>query len=152
MPPWDRPANGFPWRLDFITVWSYILGMNLRASWKRLLAEFYTTADGNCPFLEWLRAQDVPVKKEIGTDIAVLESGKENFSRVDAKYLPDTGGLYELRTGVARLDLRSVFFFWDEDRLVFVHGFTKKSRKTPSHDLRIAKERMADYKRRHRHE
>ncbi len=50
-------------------------------------------------------------------------------------------GLYELRPG----DNRLLFFFYDGARFVLLHGFRKKTQKTPRHEIDMAKEQMKDY-------
>ena len=56
-------------------------------------------------------------------------------------------GLWEVRSqvddGIAR-----VLFTVTGDTMVLLHGFVKKSRKTPAADLKTAKQRLADLKER----
>jgi phage-related protein len=51
-------------------------------------------------------------------------------------------GLWEVRS---RLDNRiaRVFFTVEENVMVLLHGFIKKSEKTPASDLNLAKKRLA---------
>jgi phage-related protein len=37
-------------------------------------------------------------------------------------------------------------FFFDEDRIGVVHGFIKKTRRTPEADLELARKRMREMK------
>jgi phage-related protein len=54
-------------------------------------------------------------------------------------------GLWEVRSslkdGIAR-----VIFTVDGDMMVLLHGFVKKSQKTPPSELKTAKQRLADLK------
>lgn len=57
---------------------------------------------------------------------------------------PLGGGLFELRVG--RRDIaRAAWFFLAGQRIVVVHCFVKKSRKTPPAELALAHKRMAEY-------
>ncbi len=47
---------------------------------------------------------------------------------------------YEIKWGQGRF-----IGFYDDNRFIVVHGFRKKSRKTPSSDLKLAKQRKQDY-------
>ena len=52
-------------------------------------------------------------------------------------------GLWEIRS---RLDQRisRILFTVDDDTMVLLHGFIKKSQKTPKEDLQLAKDRKAN--------
>lgn len=41
-----------------------------------------------------------------------------------------------------------MYFFYFEGKIVLTNGFVKKTQKTPPGELRLAKERRADYKER----
>jgi phage-related protein len=51
------------------------------------------------------------------------------------------GGLYEVRTPLEGRIARVLFAFKD-GQIILLHGFIKKSQKTPKSDLDLAKERM----------
>jgi phage-related protein len=52
-------------------------------------------------------------------------------------------GLFELRANTHQAQVRFVFFFADGRCIVIVSSFIKKGRKTPKHDLALAKVRRA---------
>lgn len=52
-----------------------------------------------------------------------------------------SGGLYEVRTPLEGRIARVLFAFKD-GQIILLHGFIKKSQKTPKPDLDLAKERM----------
>lgn len=57
---------------------------------------------------------------------------------------PLGGGLFEVRVG--RKDIaRAAWFFQTGQRIVVVRCFVKKSQKTPSGELALARKRMAEY-------
>lgn len=55
-------------------------------------------------------------------------------------------GLYELRPGSNRI----LFFFYDGERFVLLHGFRKKTQKTPRHEIDTARAQMDEYIRRNK--
>ena len=56
------------------------------------------------------------------------------------------GDLYELRPGNNRI----FFFYFDGKKFVLLHGFRKKTQKTPQHEIETAMKQMDDYIRRNR--
>lgn len=54
------------------------------------------------------------------------------------------GGLWELRGSLPSRRIARVLFIVHEDRIGIVHGFIKKTRRTPPGDLALARQRMRD--------
>jgi len=52
-------------------------------------------------------------------------------------------GLWEVRSHIA-VGIARVLFTVDGQLMVLLHGFVKKSQKTPTADLKTAKQRLAD--------
>ena len=57
------------------------------------------------------------------------------------------GGIFELRFKGKEGAIRVLFFFYYKRRIILVHGFSKKTQKTPRKEIRIATERMNEYPR-----
>ena len=78
-------------------------------------------------------------KKALGTDIKTVQFGWP-IGMPLVRSLGD--GLWEVRShlkdGIGR-----VLFIVDGQRMVLLHGFVKKSRKTPRRDLALARQRAA---------
>jgi phage-related protein len=51
-------------------------------------------------------------------------------------------GLWEIRSNLADGRIARVFFCAHEASMVLLHGFIKKSQKTPVHELDVAERRM----------
>jgi phage-related protein len=105
---------------------------------KRLRALFYRTpADGE-PVRDWLRNMEpVEDRKRIGVDIKTVEFGWPVGMPV-CRSLGD--GLYEVRSDLSRNRIARVLFYIDsEQRMVLLHGFVKKTQKTPQPDLELAR-------------
>jgi phage-related protein len=54
------------------------------------------------------------------------------------------GGLWELRSSLPSRRIARVLFFVHQDRIGVVHGFIKKTQRTPPDDLALARQRMRD--------
>jgi|GEM_PF-3489111 phage-related protein len=52
------------------------------------------------------------------------------------------GGLWEIRTSLSDSRISRVLFCAFDGKMVLLHGFIKKSQKTPKPDLDLAKRRM----------
>jgi len=55
-------------------------------------------------------------------------------------------GLWELRSDLAGNRIARMFFCFTEGRLVALHGFIKKTQKTPDAELKLARKRMRELK------
>lgn len=104
----------------------------------RLQVYFFKTSSGKQPVREWLNALPRQDRKTIGDDLKTAQFGWPLGMPLIRKL--DTA-LWEVRS---KLDNRiaRVIFTVDEDRMVLLHGFIKKSQKTPSRDLGLAKQRL----------
>lgn len=71
-----------------------------------------------------------------------------NFERVPRKFLEKMQGtedLWEVRVEYESNIFRFLGFFFEGNLLILTHGFTKKSQKTPSHEIELAEYRKADF-------
>ncbi len=108
---------------------------------KRLPAAFYCTAAGNEPVREWLKALDAIDRRVIGEDIATAEFGWP----VGMPVCRSLGrGLCEIRSDLRSSRIARVIFCIADDRMVLLHGFIKKTQKTPKADLDLAIKRMKE--------
>ena len=101
---------------------------------------FYQTGSGNEPVREWLRRLSKADKRTIGSDIKTVQYGWPIGMPVVRKL--DTG-LWEIRSRLDQRISRILFTVYD-DTMVLLHGFIKKSQKTPKEDLQLAKDRKAN--------
>ena len=88
---------------------------------------FYRTDAGNEPALDWFRALEPEERRIVGFDLRVLQLGFPMGMPL-CKSLGD--GLWELRSTLPKRIAR-VPFFIDRQSFIVVHGFIKKSQKTP---------------------
>jgi len=108
---------------------------------KRLPAAFYRLASGREPVRDWLKGLDGADRKIIGEDIKDVE-----FSWPIGMPLvrPLGGGLWEVRSEISQSRIARVIFCVREQHMVLLHGFVKKTQKTPNADLDLARKRKKD--------
>ena len=103
----------------------------------KLPVKFFRTSEGREPVREWLKALPAEERKAIGDDIRTVQFGWPIGMPLVRKI---EAGLWEVRvdlsSGIARI-LLSIF----GGEAVLLHGFIKKSEKTPLPDLKTAKQR-----------
>ncbi len=92
-----------------------------------LLVRFYKTTNGREPVREWLKALPQPERKVIGDDIKTAQYGWPIGMPLIRKL--DTG-LWEVRSRLENRIARVIFTVHD-NRMILLHGFVKKSQKTP---------------------
>jgi len=98
---------------------------------------FYKTENGKEPVRDWLKSLPDNYKKLIGEDIKTVQYGWPIGMPVVRKL---DEGLWEVRTNI-KDGIARVFFTVMTDTIVLLHGFIKKSQKTPKEDLMVAKDR-----------
>jgi phage-related protein len=104
---------------------------------KRVPAIFYCTEAGGEPVREWLRGLSPEDRKRIGEDVKTVEFGWPIGMPV-CRPLGD--GIYEVRTTLAQNRIARMLFYIDKQgRMVLLHGFIKKTQKTPDEDLNLAR-------------
>ncbi|MBS0636742.1 MAG: type II toxin-antitoxin system RelE/ParE family toxin [Verrucomicrobia bacterium] len=95
---------------------------------------FYSESNGNEPVRKWLKSLEKEVRSIIGRDICTVQQGWPlGMPLVDSL----GSGLWEVRTvipnGIAR-----VLFVMKDGHMVLLHGFIKKTNKTPPQDRATA--------------
>ena len=107
---------------------------------KRLPAVFYRSEAGTEPVRDWLKTLPRADRLSIGEDIKDVE-----FSwPIGMPLCRNLGqGVWEVRTELRDRTARVLFCLFEE-QMVLLHGFIKKTRKTPPADLDIARQRKRD--------
>jgi phage-related protein len=112
---------------------------------KRVPAIFFRTEAGGEPVREWLRSLSPDDRKRIGEDIKSVEYGWPLGMPVCR---PLGNGIYEVRTGFTQRRIARVLFYIDKkSRMVLLHGFIKKTQKTPDADLALARSNKSKHQR-----
>lgn len=111
---------------------------------QKLGAIFYRTETGSEPVREWLKDLIKIDKKTIGEDIKTVQYGWPlGMPLVDSL----GHGLWEVRSKLSGGRIARILFFMDENTMVLVNGFIKKTQKTPKPELDIARKRKNQYER-----
>jgi phage-related protein len=108
---------------------------------KKIAARFYQSPGGKEPVRDFLKALVDEDRKIIGEDIATVEYGWPIGMPV-CRPLGD--GLFEVRSNLAGNRIARVLFATKPGVMVLLHGFVKKTQKTPPEDLARARKRMKE--------
>ena len=112
-----------------------------RAQPRPLPVVFFATGTGNEPVREWLRKLPADERRTIGEDLKTLQF-RWPLGMPLVRSLG--GGLYEVRSNLPSRIARTLFFV-HAGEIVLVHGFIKKTQRTPSEDLALAAKRKNAY-------
>ena len=108
---------------------------------KKVPAVFYRSESGKEPVRDWLLALSKDDRKAVGEDIKTVEFG---WPIGMPTCRPMSGGLYEVRTNLTDKRIARVLFCFHDGKMVLLHGFIKKSQKTPKPDLELAQKRKKE--------
>jgi phage-related protein len=107
-------------------------------SLPKLPVRFFRSDTGNEPVRDWLKRLPDAERKTVGDEIRVMQFGWPVGMPLVRKLKSD---LWEVRVHLDERIARVVFTVL-EGQAVLLHGFIKKSQKTPTTDLGTAIERM----------
>lgn len=103
-----------------------------------LEVRFFRSLSANEPVREWLKTLTREDRRRVGEDIKTAQFGWPVGMPLIRKL---EKGLWEVRTdledGIAR-----VMFTVQGQHMILLHGFTKKSQKTPQNELDTARKRL----------
>lgn len=105
---------------------------------KRILeVYFYCETNGHEPVRKWLKSLNKEIRSIIGKDVCTIQEGWP----LGMPLLRSLGaGFWEIRStipnGIAR-----IIFITKESRMILLHGFIKKTEKSPVKEIEIAKRR-----------
>lgn len=112
---------------------------------KRLPVKFFESDAGNVPVREWLLSLSSENRKAIGKAIRTIEFGWP-IGMPLCRSIKGYDGLWEIRTNISDGRIARVFFCVQKGAMVLLHGFIKKTQKTPVRELDIAWRRMRGLK------
>jgi phage-related protein len=108
----------------------------------RIAVFFFKSDAGTEPVRDWLKELTRDDRKSIGEDIKTIQFGWPMGMPLVRKL---EANLWEVRSHLDRRIAR-VIFTAQEDKLILLHGFIKKSQKTSSSDLNLARHRLKQFK------
>jgi phage-related protein len=103
---------------------------------------FYRTAAGREVVRDWLRSLDEGARNAIGQDLMRVQY-RWPVGMPLCQAMGD--GLWEVRTDVPGGRISRIFFGVVGNRIVVLHGFIKKTQKTPASDLTLARRRKREF-------
>lgn len=108
---------------------------------KKIQARFYELPSGRNPVRDWLMELDSEDRRIAGFDVQTVEFGWPIGMPV-CKPLGD--GLWEVRSNFSGGRIGRIIFCLVNNEMVLLHGFIKKTQKTPLADLALARKRMKE--------
>ncbi|MBA2466717.1 MAG: type II toxin-antitoxin system RelE/ParE family toxin [Sphingomonas sp.] len=102
---------------------------------------FYRTEAGNEPVRDWLLGLNPANRREVGQDLMRVQF-RWPVGMPLVRPLGD--GLFEVRTNLPDKTIARVLTCFHRGELFALHGFIKKTERTPPGDLKIARKRKAE--------
>jgi phage-related protein len=102
---------------------------------------FYKNSGGNEPVRDWLKELDELERYSIGQD---LMRAQWRWPVGMPLCRPMGHGLWEIRTNLPSNRIARVLVCLHKGRLVALHGFIKKTQKTPDDELTLARKRQKE--------
>ncbi|HXU40376.1 MAG TPA: type II toxin-antitoxin system RelE/ParE family toxin [Blastocatellia bacterium] len=109
--------------------------------------EFYEMEAGTCPVREFLDELKVTDPDDFAAVVAGLAKLRNRQYHREPLSKSVEGGIFELRH-VGKLNTRVLWFFAKNRRIIAVHALRNKSQELPRRDIRIALQRMDDWRKR----
>ena len=107
------------------------------------VVEYYTDSKGREPAADFIDSLSIPGQAKVLRLIDLLADYgvflKEPYTR------QIKGKLRELRITDRSGEIRILYFGITKRRIILLHGFNKKTRKTPVKEIEIAERRMSDF-------
>lgn len=110
--------------------------------------EFYKTEDGKEPVADFLDSLDDKMAAKLVGLMEILEEKGTELRMPYSEHLDD--GIFELRCKQGSNITRPLYFFYSGKRIIVTNGFVKKQQKTPPGEIKLAKDRRADWIRRYK--
>lgn len=113
----------------------------MSAELKKIVGRFYATGSGRKPVRDWLMDLSREDRREVGIDIQRVEFGWP----FGMPYCRSLGhGLWEVRSDLAGGRIARVIFSIHGGEMILLHGFEKKTQKTPVSDIELALKRKRE--------
>lgn len=116
--------------------------------------EFYQKTNGKIPVQDFLYSLEPKLRAKAFKDIELLQLLGNELREPYVKPIKgkENKNLYELRIKFSSDIARIFYFTYFNHKYILLHGFIKKTMKTPKKELDKARKYMEDYKRRNNYE
>ena len=113
---------------------------------KIVTVVFYRTPLGKEPVREWMLKLDKDDRYTIGVELKTVEFGWP-LGMPLVRSMKNYDRLWEVRSSISGNRIARVLFTVHDSRMVLLHGFIKKTQKTPKSDLDLADDRRREVNR-----
>lgn len=112
--------------------------------------DFYMKENGKVPVRDFLYTLAPKLRAKAFRDIELLKKLGNELKEPYVKPIKgkENKGLFELRIKFSNDIARIFYFTYYNNKFVLLHGFIKKTVKTPENEIKKARKYMEDYKRR----
>jgi len=104
---------------------------------------YYQTGSGRSPIEEFIDSLSFNTQRKFFAKIGWLEETGHKLPFPHTKKIAED--LYELRFEGEDGAVRILYFFYLGNKIILLHGFKKKTEKTPKKDLELADDRRKDF-------
>jgi phage-related protein len=108
---------------------------------KKLTVAFYRSRTGLEPVRNWIKEMPTEDRQILGRDLWLVELGWPIGMPLCR---PLGGGLWEVRSALTSHRIARIIFCATEGCMVLLHGFIKKTQKTPPAELDLARARQKE--------
>lgn len=109
--------------------------------WK---IEFYQSPNGNPVVSDWFLDQETKVKARFAQIFDLLQDKGTSVGMPYVRPIVNTK-LYEIRVEQSTNIYRIFYFAYTERRFILLHGFQKKTQKTPKKEIELAEKRRKEF-------
>ena len=109
--------------------------------WK---IEFYQSKSGNPVVYDWFLAQSTKVKARFAQIFDLLQDKGTSVGMPYVRPIVNTK-LYEIRVEQSTNIYRIFYFAYTGRRFILLHGFQKKTQKTPKKEIELAEKRRKEF-------
>lgn len=112
--------------------------------------EFYQKENGEVPVKDFLETLPPKLRAKALREIELLKKHGPDLREPHTKPIKgkDNKGIYELRIKFSTDISRLFYFVYIGSTFVLLHGFLKKTSKTPAREIDLARKYKEDYERR----
>lgn len=104
---------------------------------------YYTKKDGSSPVSDFPNQLPRKMLAKVARDLELLSRYGNELRDPYTKSID--AGIFELRTRLADNQVRILYFFIDQHRIILTNGFIKKTQKTPRFEIELAMKYRKDY-------
>lgn len=106
--------------------------------------EFYQSKSGNPVVYDWFLGQEAKVKARFAQIFDLLQEKGTSVGMPYVRPIVNTK-LYEIRVEQSTNIYRVFYFAYTGRRFILLHGFQKKTQKTPKKEIELAERRRKEF-------